>query len=143
MGREPALPRLGDLLREATAKLGMPAPEATGRLWSRWTEVVGAAVAAHAEPTSLRGGVLKIRADSPAWATEISYLADEIRRRANDLAGGALVAEVRVWTGPGRPPAAPAGKGRGEPTKPPLREAPVDPAEALARARAAWEKRRS
>ncbi|HEV2757151.1 MAG TPA: DUF721 domain-containing protein [Actinomycetota bacterium] len=134
---------LKDLLPDATKRLGIPSPEATGRVWARWKEVVGPDVAAHAEPTSLRAGVLRIRADSPAWATEIGYLAGEIRSRVNAATGEPLVSEVRVWTGP--PPAranvpAAAPEGAGEE---PQREPPADPAEALERARRAWAKRRS
>lgn len=138
--------RLKDLLPDATGRLGIPSPEATGRVWSAWSEIVGPAVAAHAEPTSLREGVLRVRADSPGWATEIGYLADEIRSRANAVTGRPLVAEVRVWTGP-RP------AGRGAPggsvdaatgsSEQDERERPQDPAEALERARRAWARRRS
>ncbi|MDQ3982021.1 MAG: DUF721 domain-containing protein [Actinomycetota bacterium] len=138
--------RLKDLLRGATAGLGIPAPEATGRVWARWMEIVGPAVAAHAEPTSLKGGVLRVRADSPAWATEIGYLADEIRSRVNALTGAALVSEVRVWTGPapshGAVPQAPA-EDPAASAQDTEREAAKDPAEALERARRAWAKRRS
>lgn len=145
--------RLKDLLSGATSRLGIPSPEATGRLWSAWPEIVGPAVAAHAEPTSLRDGVLRVRADSPAWATEIGYLVDEIRSRANAVTGRALVSEVRVWTGPGRPATKGAGgasSGAGdEPDREPARDprgavstGPQDPMEALERARRAWAKRR-
>lgn len=136
--------RLKDLLPDATAGLGIPAPEATGRIWSSWRDVVGPGVAAHAEPTSLRGGVLRVRADSPAWATEIGYLADEIRSRVNAATGARLVTEVRVWTGPGNPGAAPRpgpGAAAAEAPETPDREPPRDPAEALERARRAWAKR--
>lgn len=140
------LRRLKDLLPEATGRLGIPSPEATGRVWSAWRDIVGPAVAAHAEPTSLRDGVLRVRTDSPAWATEIGYLADEIRTRANAVTGKALVSEVRVWTGP-RPSSSLPGAGAGEPPGGgPAgvdREPARDPAEALERARNAWAKRRS
>ncbi|HEX2296713.1 MAG TPA: DUF721 domain-containing protein [Actinomycetota bacterium] len=141
-GADPS--RLKDLLPGATGRLGIPSPEATGRVWSAWKDIVGPAVAAHAEPTSLRGGVLKVRADSPAWATEIGYLADEIRSRANAVTGAALVAEVRVWTGPRAPGSASetgsSGTGR-DPAEDLEREPAKDPAEALERARRAWAKR--
>ena len=135
--------RLKDLLPDATRRLGIPAPEATGRVWARWKEVVGPDVAAHAEPTSLREGVLRIRADSPAWATEIGYLAAEIRSRVNAATGAPLVSEIRVWTGP--PPAQANVPSAGSDTAPqgPARERPADPAEALERARRAWANRRS
>ena len=134
------LVRLKDLLPDATGRLGIPSPEATGRVWSAWPEIVGPAVAAHAEPTSLRDGVLKVRADSPAWATEIGYLVDEIRSRANAVTGRALVSEVRVWTGPGRPAAGSPGKVAGETSAAPEKERPKDPVEAFERARRAWAK---
>lgn len=145
--------RLKDLLPDATGRLGIPSPEATGRVWSAWPEIVGDAVAAHAEPTSLRNGVLKVRADSPAWATEIGYLVDEIRSRANAVTGRTLVSEVRVWTGPG-PPAAggsaePPSKASDEPDRERPQDprggvstGPQDPIEALERARRAWARRR-
>lgn len=144
--------RLKDLLSGATGRLGIPSPEATGRVWSAWPEIVGPAVAAHAEPTSLRGGVLRVRADSPAWATEIGYLVEEIRSRANAVTGRALVTEVRVWTGPRSTLAAGSGGADREPAGEPDREppndprgavstGPQDPVEALERAREAWAKR--
>ena len=133
--------RLKDLLAGATGRLGIPSPEATGRVWSAWPEIVGPAVAAHAEPTSLRDGVLRVRADSPAWATEIGYLVEEIRSRANAVTGRALVTEIRVWTGPRNAPVAGSAETVREGPDEPDREPPSDPTEALERARNAWAKR--
>lgn len=136
--------RLKHLLSDATGRLGIPSPEATGRVWSAWAEIVGPAVAAHAEPTSLRGGVLRVRADSPAWATEIGYLAEEIRARANAVTGRPLVSEVRVWTGPrpsGGTSSGAAGPAAGTTPGDADRDPPKDPGEALERARRAWAKR--
>jgi hypothetical protein len=136
--------RLKDLLPATTGRLGIPSPEATGRVWSAWKDIVGPAVAAHAEPTSLRDGVLKVRADSPAWATEIGYLVEEIRSRANAVTGRALVSEVRVWTGPAPTGGGSVGRGTDDdPERPPGddRERPQDPVEALERARRAWARR--
>lgn len=142
--------RMRDLLQAAGARLGLEGAVETGLLWTRWPEIVGDATAAHAEPTSLKAGVLRVRTDSPTWATEVGYLRDEIKARANRVIGRALVSEVRVWTSPD-----PIRTGRaGAPTARPAdhqdvsdatsKSAPAaDPDAALARARAAWEKRRS
>ncbi|CAN5708900.1 hypothetical protein BH18ACT15_BH18ACT15_14880 [soil metagenome] len=142
MDERDSLTSLRDLIGSAGHGLGLFDPVATGRLWARWGEIVGAGVAAHAEPTSLREGVLRVRADSPAWATEIAFLREEIRRQANEELGRELVTEVRVWTGPGvvgkethGHRASPQKEGRRE-------EVPVDPEAALRRARRAWERRR-
>lgn len=139
--------RLRDLLEAVGARLGIERPASTGALWGRWEEVVGSSVAAHAEPTSLKQGVLRVRTDSPAWANEITYLGDEIRTRANAIVGHELVREVRVWTGPGRVARRTPGiEGvRVDPSKPPedadARHQGL--AEAFEGARRAWAARRS
>jgi predicted nucleic acid-binding Zn ribbon protein len=136
-------PRLRDLLDPITARFGMDGASAAGAIWSRWTEVVGESVARHAEPTSLRRGVLRVRTDSPVWATEIGYLADDIRGRANAIAQQELVREVHVWTSN-----AAIARRDSTPRAVPqqiedqaTRSVPSDPSTALDRARNAWRKR--
>ncbi len=85
-----------------------------------------------------------MRATSPTWATELTYLGAEIRARANQLAGADVVREVRVWTGPGPVTAvttAPSGKGSDEGPNAPSGEAEVDLETAFLRARVAWARR--
>ncbi|MGH2820723.1 MAG: DUF721 domain-containing protein [Actinomycetota bacterium] len=140
MPEEPT--RLRDLLGGAGRALGLSAPVETGRLWARWPEVVGEAISRHAQPTSLRRGVLRVRTDSPAWATEIGYLGEQIRGAANRALEADLVREVRVWTGPPeRELEAPRGPPSGPPPPPEGRVPESDPMRALERARTAWAKR--
>ena len=138
-------PRIGDLLDDAGRRVGVAAPVETGKLWARWREIVGPDVAAHARPSSLRDGVLRVRADSPAWATEIGYLGDEIRRRANDVAAREIVTEVRVWTGPSRDdtpdPVPTRAPDFGPPSEARRDLTTDDPAVAMDRARSAWARR--
>ena len=140
--KEPA--RLKDLLGRVGERIGLQDPRATGLVWTKWREIVGDAVAANAEPTSLRGGVLRVRATSPTWATELTYLGAEIRARANELAGADVVREVRVWTGPG-PVAgvtpAPAAEGSDDVSNTPSGEEEGDLETAFLRARTAWARR--
>lgn len=145
--RTPSDPRpIKALLGDAATRFGLDDATATGTLWKRWPEIVGGDVAAHAQPTSLRAGVLRIRTDSPVWAHEIGYLADEIKRKANAALGRGAVLEVRIWNAPGDassgPRPAPAGPRAVEPDE---RTAPTvedDPLEALEKARKAWLGRR-
>ena len=99
MSPEPV--RLGDALNDVKAP-GGARPADIARLWRAWPALAGATVCAHVEPTSLREGVLRLRADSPVWATEVGYLAEHIRARANEVLKDSVVSEVRVWTGPGK-----------------------------------------
>lgn len=133
--------RLRDLLDPLGKKLGMADAVASGRIFERWASIVGADVAAHVEPTSLRDGVLRVRADSPTWATEIGYLATEIAERVNAAMGRPIVTELRVSAGPKaekrpsqRTYGPPAGRAPRNSSSPPV----DDPLEALERARAAW-----
>ncbi|MEA2509999.1 MAG: hypothetical protein QOG21_2081 [Actinomycetota bacterium] len=140
--RGDSVPRIRDLLGDAGRALGLPSAVETGMVWSRWAEIVGPAVAAHAEPSSLRNGVLRVRADSPTWAMEIGYLGDQIKVSANHTVGLDLVREVRVWTGPGRArpprqPSLPKEAARREPSE----DVPADPRAAFERAREAWSRR--
>lgn len=79
---------------------GMESPLQTAQIFSSWTEIVGADVAAKCKPTSLKGGVLKVRTDSPAWASEFRYLAAEIAGRINAALGAEVVCEIKPWVGP-------------------------------------------
>jgi predicted nucleic acid-binding Zn ribbon protein len=137
--------RLRDVLRSEGNRLGIEAAVETGVIFSRWPKIVGDGVAAHARPSSLRHGVLRVRADSPVWATEISYLASEIQRRANDEVRATVVKEVRVWWAPGgtEVKTAPAGgaKEAASSSNPRGRASGGDPAGALERARRAWRAR--
>ncbi|MGH2752315.1 MAG: DUF721 domain-containing protein [Actinomycetota bacterium] len=140
------LVRIRDVLDGLGVRIGLGRSQDTGIIWSRWPDIVGDGIAGHAEPTSLRAGVLRVRADSPVWAVELGYLAGEIKQRANDLIGRSTVTEVRVWTGPGkvkprshRSPEPSDGKAPDGGARPPS----DDPVEAFERARAAWRRRRA
>lgn len=134
--------KLRDILDPLARRVGMDAGAATGRVWSQWGGIVGPDIAEHAEPTSLRRGVLRVRTDSPVWATELTYLSEEIRRRVNESLGRDEVTAVKIWTAPGKlqrattsPPSRPAPERR-------MGAAATDPMTALGGARAAWDRHR-
>ncbi|MET0740831.1 MAG: DciA family protein [Candidatus Nanopelagicales bacterium] len=62
----------------------------------RWEEVVGAEVAAHVTPSRFEDQVLYVRADSSAWATQMTYLAPSVVRRLNDELGAGTVLRLEV-----------------------------------------------
>ena len=141
--REPE--RIGELLGPAGQKLGIQDAVGVGRLWGSWAAIVGPTIAEHARPTSLRDGVLRVRASSPAWATEVEYLSAQIRAQIVAALGTGLVREVRVHTAKGgsertaqassRPVSGPVAAVRSE--------AAEDPLEGLRRAHEAWLARRA
>lgn len=140
MKDEPA--RVKDVLKGLGNQMGIKAPAETAALWSKWKDIVGESMARHAAPSSLRDGVLRVRVDSPTWATEIGYLASEIRTRVNAALGSAAVAEVRVWVGSKKDAQEQPGPASAGPRKAPrkhrLTDADTDPVAAFERARGAW-----
>lgn len=142
-GRE--LTRLKDLLGPVGKALRLDDANSIGRLWRTWPDVVGEEIARHAEPSSLKDGVLRIRTNTPIWATEISYLVEEIKRSVNGALGKPLVREIRVWTSPEpiKPRRSDADHNRGRATPVPKKASSDDPQTAFRRAFEAWSKRRS
>lgn len=146
--RRPASIR--ELLAEFGSRLGLRDAVATGGLWAKWEEIVGPRIAEHAQPTSLRQGVLRVRVSSPTWATELTYFAPEIVRRANASAGAEIVREVKVWSGPGPMTGGAEKRARKTPVEPVPHggadrsgRASEDPKEAFEAARRAWLAKRS
>ena len=62
---------------------GWTVPAAVGGVMGRWPEIVGSHIAAHCTPVEFSGGVLTVRTDSPAWATELRMLAPQLLAKLN------------------------------------------------------------
>ena len=99
-GRDPAL--LGDQLDRLLVDRGWKVDVAVGSVMGRWPEIVGTEVATHVEPVTFTDGVLTVRADSTAWATQIRLLASSLLARVEEEVGAGAVTELRV-VGPSAP----------------------------------------
>jgi predicted nucleic acid-binding Zn ribbon protein len=91
---------LSDALARVGDELGLAPGNAHGTLEARWSEVMGADVAAHARLVSVRDGVLTVAVADPIWATQLRYLEPAVVARATALLGPAVVRSVRVRVGP-------------------------------------------
>jgi predicted nucleic acid-binding Zn ribbon protein len=69
---------------------------ATGSVFGRWAQIVGADLAGHTKPESLRDGELTVVADSTAWATQLRLLAAQLVHRLNAELGTGTVRRVKV-----------------------------------------------
>lgn len=99
-GRDPTL--LADQLDRLVAERGWTVEVAVGSVLGRWAQVVGSDIAAHVEPVTFTDGVLTVRADSTAWATQMRLLASTVLARLEEEIGAGAVGELRVL-GPGGP----------------------------------------
>jgi predicted nucleic acid-binding Zn ribbon protein len=69
---------------------------ATGSVFGRWAQIVGADLAAHTTPETLTDGELTVAADSTAWATQVRLLATQLVKRLNAELGDGTVLRVKV-----------------------------------------------
>ena len=99
-GRDPKL--LGDQLDQFVVERGWAVDVAVGAVIGRWPQIVGAEIAQHCAPVDFVEGVLTIRADSTAWATQLRLLSSSLLTRLAEDVGEGTVAELRV-VGPGAP----------------------------------------
>jgi hypothetical protein len=87
---------VGDAAAMVSAELGLAEPRVHARLVAAWSDIVGPTLGAHSRVRALRDGVLEIVVDSPAWATELRYLADDLIQRVSRLVGPGVVTAVRA-----------------------------------------------
>lgn len=94
---------LGLGLQRLVDERGWGVEVAVGAVLGRWAAVVGPALAEHCEPQTFADGVLTVRADSTAWATQVRLLVPTLLRRLAEELGKGVVDQVLV-----RGPAAPS-----------------------------------
>ena len=94
--RDPQL--LGGSLDALVRDRGWSRQVAVASLFSRWEEVVGPDVAAHARPERYDEITreLHIRTDSTAWRVQLRFLGAELLRRLNEVAGDNSVSLVQI-----------------------------------------------
>jgi predicted nucleic acid-binding Zn ribbon protein len=66
-----------------------------GEVQRAWPEAVGSVVAAQAEPSGERDGVLAVSCSSAVWAQELDLMAPELVERLNGLLHGGTVRALR------------------------------------------------
>lgn len=93
---------VGSLLAGYVSERGWQRPLAEARVFSDWATIVGADIAAHCAPTSLRDGELRVSAESTAWATQLRLLSSTVLKRIADELGPQTVRSV-IFTGPAAP----------------------------------------
>jgi predicted nucleic acid-binding Zn ribbon protein len=84
------------------AERGWTEPVAVGGAIGRWGTVVGPDLSAHCEPETFEDGVLTVRAESTAWATQIRLLVPSVMRRLDEELGRGTITKIIV-RGPSGP----------------------------------------
>jgi predicted nucleic acid-binding Zn ribbon protein len=94
--------RVGDLVQGYVADRGWQRPLSEARIFADWSNLVGAEIASHSTPSSLHDGVLKVSAESTAWATQLQLMSGKILAKLAAELGPQVVRSL-VFTGPKAP----------------------------------------
>ncbi|WP_370891416.1 DUF721 domain-containing protein [Janibacter sp. GXQ6167] len=98
--RDPAL--IGDQVDRLVTDRGWGVDVSAGAVMGRWPDIVGPQVAEHCQPVSFEAGVLRVRADSTSWATNLGLMRSEILKQITQVVGPDVVETLRI-DGPSAP----------------------------------------
>lgn len=93
---------LGRLTGAVAKSRGWAPKISEGTLFGQWPTIVGEDIASHAEPVQFADGVLHVRAESTAWATQLRYMQAQILAKIAAGVGDGVVKSLRI-TGPAAP----------------------------------------
>jgi len=99
-GRDPE--GLGAVMDSLTSKLGWSSPLARSELLASWLEIAGVDTAEHSAPVGIEDGVLTVKCDSTAWATQLRLMRVQVMGRIVSRYPDAGINSVR-FEGPGAP----------------------------------------
>ncbi len=85
-----------DAVDEVLRSQGWKANTQLAAAMARWDDIAGPDVAAHVAAESFVDGVLTLRADSTAWATQLRMLLPTLRVRIDAAVGQGVVADINV-----------------------------------------------
>jgi predicted nucleic acid-binding Zn ribbon protein len=100
VGREPR--GLGSVMDALTSQLGWESPLAQSQLVNSWGDLVGEDTAAHSTPIGIEDGVLTVRCESTAWATQLRLMRTELLRHIAERFSEAGIESIR-FQGPDVP----------------------------------------
>jgi predicted nucleic acid-binding Zn ribbon protein len=100
VGRDPE--NLASAVDALTRNLGWNSPLAQSDLLASWREIAGAETAEHSTPIGIENGVLTVRCDSTAWATQLRLMRVHLMTKIASGYPDAGIDSVR-FEGPGAP----------------------------------------
>lgn len=113
---------LGEILGKVMGEHGLGRGGLMAKLLSVWDGTVGAGIAKHALPESIKGGILTVTVDSPVWMHQLSMMAPGLIEKINTVMGADAVADIKFRSGKlERPDASPVKREKFIPEKRNLR----------------------
>ena len=93
-GRDPK--GLGDVVDALASQLGWTPQLAQSDLLEGWRELAGEETAKHAIPDAITDGVLVVRCESTAWATQLRMVQAQLLAKIAAAVGDGVVTSLRI-----------------------------------------------
>lgn len=85
---------LKDILKGLLAGSNLKFNPADAEIWEIWDEVVGPAIAEHAQPSNITKKQLRVHVSEPIWLQELEFVAEMIKDKLNQKLGRNAVEKV-------------------------------------------------
>ena len=92
---------LKDILSNLLSDPALPFNPEDARIWEVWDEAVGPAIAAHARPSGVRKGRLRVDVSDPIWIQELEFVKETIKEKLNEKLGRKAVKKIDFRLGVG------------------------------------------
>jgi predicted nucleic acid-binding Zn ribbon protein len=92
--KKESMTALKDILQGLLSSSALKFNPADAEIWEVWDEVVGSAIAEHAQPSNITKKKLRVHVAEPIWLQELEFVADNIRDKLNDKLGRMAVEKV-------------------------------------------------
>ena len=96
MSKEPV--HLRSVLEQLLKDFGTPDITTVTSIIDQWEEIVGSDLATKISAVAISGSELIVRVDDPAWASQISWLENQLLDKITRLVGEEKITSIRVRT---------------------------------------------
>ncbi|HJO40821.1 MAG: hypothetical protein CL432_07465 [Acidimicrobiaceae bacterium] len=96
MNKEPV--HLRSVLEQLLKDFGTPDITTVTSIIDQWEEIVGSDLATKISAVAISGSELIVRVDDPAWASQISWLENQLLDKITRLIGEEKITSIRVRT---------------------------------------------
>jgi len=87
------------VLENTLKRLEIDVPLKTYSILGAWDEIVGAAVAAHSQPRSIRNRILFVDVSHSTWTQQLQFLKPTLLEKVNHFLGEPLIQDIRFKLG--------------------------------------------
>ena len=92
--KKDSMTSLKDILQGLLSGANLKFNPADAEIWEVWDDVVGPAIAEHAQPSNITKKTLRVHVAEPIWLQELEFVADTIREKLNARLGRIAVDKV-------------------------------------------------